>query len=127
MIGIVGIAHQPVKEITLGGRPGGTRQGHVIEKKGLVTYRWTDMSQLWAKPNLVTGRRKFSRKYGKLVKRTSEGSVICRSNFLGEGPVVLYAEPNSAVGSLGFGTELHGIANPVEVINCHTRIQVSIE
>ncbi len=118
----MGFDTQLVKEITLGGKPGGMRQGKVIEKDPLVKYRWTETSQLWPTPNLVTGRQRFYRQYGELIKRKSEGIVTCRSNFLGDGQIVLSADPDSAVGSLGFGTELRGATKSVE-INCRVEIR----
>lgn len=122
---IAGIDSQLVKEISQGGKPGGVRQGRVIEKKSPVMYTWTETSKLWPEPKLVTGRQKFYRQYGRFIKRASEGSVTCRANFIGDGEIVLKADPASAVGSLKFGTELHGTTKLVE-INCRANVKVSL-
>jgi hypothetical protein len=122
---LVGIDTQLVKEITMGGDPGRTRQGSVVENDPGSGYHWTETSQLWPMPNLVTGRRWFYRQYGRLVKRQSEGIVVCRANFIGEGKVVLEAEPGSAIEKLHFGTTLQGSTKAVE-INCQVKIQVGV-
>jgi hypothetical protein len=120
---LVGIDTQLVKQIDLGGGLGGMRTGRVVENDSGSGYHWMETNQRWPMPNLVTGRRWFYREYGKFIKRRSEGLVICRSNFLGEGQIVLEAQPESAVGGLNFGTTLRGSTKSVE-INCEVNIQV---
>jgi len=122
---LTGIDSQLVDNITLGERSVDQRQGKVIEKAPSVTYGWTETSQMWRTPNLVTGRRKFYRQYGLLIKRTSEGTVTCSSSFLGNGRVVLNASPESAIGRLQFATTLQGTAHPVEM-SCRAKIKVNI-
>jgi hypothetical protein len=89
-------------------------------------YRWTETSQLWATPNVLTGRRKFYRQYGWAIKRSSTGIVTCSSSFLGEGRVILNASPDSAIGLLQLGATLQGTVHPVEM-NCGAEIKVHIE
>jgi len=123
---LTGIDSQSVKEITLGERSGDQRAGQVIEKAPSVMYGWTETSKLSTTPKIVTGRRKFYRQYGTLIKRVSEGTVACRSNFLGVGSVVLSASPDSAIGRLQFGTTLQGAVHPVEM-SCDAEIKVHIK
>jgi hypothetical protein len=125
-LNLTGIDSQLVKEIKLGDRSGDQRLGHVIEKSPSRMYQWTETSQLWATPTVVTGRRKFYRQYGWAIKRSSTGIVTCNSSFLGEGRVILTASPASAIGLLQLGTTLPGTVHPVEM-NCHAEINVHIE
>jgi hypothetical protein len=125
-LNLTGIDSQLVKEITLGERSGDQRLGQVIEKSPSRMYQWTETSQLWATPNVVTGRRKFYRQYGWAIKRTSTGIVTCSSSFLGEGRVILNASPDSAIGLLQLGATLQGTVHPVEM-NCRAEIKVHIE
>ena len=96
----------------------------VVEQLGHVGYRWTDASRLWQVSEFVTGRRKFSREFGDLWKRRTSGIVECRSNFLGQSKVVLQADPDSAVGRLGFGPTLRGDGYLVEMPDCQALINV---
>jgi len=123
---MAGIDVQKVKRITLGGYPSGMRQGRVVEQEDPTTrYSWNDSSALWQMPNVVTGRRRFYRQYGRSLKRRSEGLVVCSSSFLGVGEIRLQVDIGSAVGRLGFGTTLKGLTNPVQVNACSVRIRVS--
>jgi len=123
---IAGIDSQLVKKITLGERLGDQRPGEVIEKLPSIAYRWTETSKLSAVPNLVTGKRKFYREYGWVIKSKSEGTVTCNSSFLGEGNVVLNPSPDSAIGRLHLGSTLEGTVHPVEM-SCHAEIKVRIK
>ena len=123
---LTGIDSQLVKEITLGERSGDQRFGQVIEKVPSVKYQWTEKSQIRKIPKVVTGRRQFYRQYGWLIKRTSVGTVTCHSKFLGDGRVMLSTSPDSAIGSLNFGTTLQGTAYPVEM-SCRADIKVHIK
>jgi hypothetical protein len=122
---LAGIDAELVEEITFGKRSGNQRQGAVIEKAPSVIYRWIETSQLLTTPKIVTGRRKFYRQYGSVINRISEGTVTCRSNFLGSGSVVLTASPDSAIGRMHFDTTLTGTAYPVEM-SCRAEIKVQI-
>jgi hypothetical protein len=122
---LVGIDVKKVRLITLGGDPGGNRQGKVIENdQPNCRYTWEEKSVLWPSPNVVTGRRWFYREYGRIVKRRSEGLVVCHSSFLGESEVSLDAGIDSEIGRLGFGMTLIGTANPVKMDHCDVNIQV---
>jgi len=123
---LAGIDSQLVKEITLGERSGDKRPGQVIERSPSMAYRWTETSKLSTMPNVVTGKRKFYREYGWVIKSISEGTVTCNSSFLGEGNVVLNPSPDSAIGRLHLGTTLEGVAHPVEM-SCHSEIKVRIK
>jgi hypothetical protein len=123
---LTGIDSQSVKEITLGERTGDQRFGQIIEKAPSVKYQWTETSQIWKIPKVVTGRRIFYRQYGWLIKRTSVGTVACRSKFLGDGRVILNMSPDSAIGRLNFGTTLQGTAHSVEM-SCRADIKVDIK
>ena len=121
---LVGVDVQRVERVSLGGKPGGIRHGMVIEREEPTTaYRWEETSTLWPSPKLLTGRRWFYREYGRLIKRRSEGLVICRSSFMGEGEIRLEADRGSAIESLGAGRTLHGATRSVE-IDCDVRIRV---
>ncbi len=122
---LVGIDVMKVKRISLGGDPGGTRHGMVIESdQPNGKYTWEEKSTLWPSPNVVTGRRWFYREYGRIVKRRSEGLVVCHSSFLGESSVRLEAGMGSEVARLDFGTTLNGTANPVKMDHCDALIRV---
>jgi hypothetical protein len=123
---LAGIDSQLVKEITLGERSGDQRPGQVIERSPSLGYRWTETSTLSTMPNIVTGKRKFYREYGWVIKSISEGTVTCNSSFLGEGNVALNTSPDSAIGRLHFGTDLKGTAHSVEM-SCHAEIKVRIK
>lgn len=123
---LTGIDNQLVDTIRLGERSVNQRQGEVIEKAPSVMYSWIETSQLWKTPYLVTGRRKFYRQYGLLIKRTSEGIVTCSSSFLGNGTVLLNVTPESTIGRLQLATTLQGTAHPVEM-SCRAEIKVHIK
>ncbi len=123
---LAGIDSQLVREITLGERSGDQRPGQVVEKYSSIGYKWTEASKIWTIPRIVTGKRKFYREYGWLIKSISEGTVTCNSTFIGEGNVVLSMSPDSAIGRMQFGTALEGIAHAVEM-SCHTEIKVRIK
>ena len=122
LFGAVGVAAQSVKKVSLGGEPGGTRSGEVVEhyspKRG---YGWTETSQLYPEPDIVTGSHRFYRTYGMLE---SAAHAVCFTHFLGDGSVSLSASSDSLVGKLGFGTSLTGFSNPVWVKHCHVRYRV---
>ena len=123
LFGIVGVAAQSVRKVSLGGDPGETRSGEVIEG-GLpdAKYNWTETSQLYPAPDIVTGSHRFFRKYG---MRESAAHAKCFTHFLGDGQVSLSATSDSAVGKLGFGTSLTGFSNPVWVKHCRVKYRVS--
>jgi hypothetical protein len=122
---LAGIDVQKVKQVSLGGDPGGIRQGMVVEQEyPTKSFSWEESSILWPSPSLVTGRRWFYRHYGRFIKRRSEGLVVCSSSFLGEGEVQLQAGDGSRICSLGFGTTLSGVTNPVKINYCNVRIRV---
>ena len=126
-LGIAGIDVQKAKRISLGGNPGGIRHGMVVEQDEPTSrYSWEEKSTLWQSPNVLTGRRWFYRQYGHIIKRRSEGLVVCNSSFLGEGEVRLDVDSGSAIGDLGFGTTLYGVMNSVEMKYCNVRIRVVI-
>jgi hypothetical protein len=121
--GLAGVSSQKVEKISLKGGPGGTRYGEVIEKAAAeAKYIWTEASQLYAKPDIVTGSHRFFKKYG---IRESSAHTICFTHFLGEGPVTLNASPYSTIAKLGFGTTLNGFSNPVWVKHCRVKYKVS--
>ena len=122
LFGLVGVAAQSVSKVSLGGDPGDTRSGEVIEADSIDNkYSWTEKSQLYSAPDIVTGSHRFYRKYG---KRESVAHAKCFTHFLGDGQVSLNASPDSAVGKLGFGTSLTGFSNPVWVKHCRVKYQV---
>jgi|GEM_PF-1497428 len=121
----VGIDVQKVKRIALGDNPGGIRHGKVIAKGNpAINYRWEEKSAVWPSADVVTGRRWFYREYGRIIRRRSEGLVVCNSSFLGNGDIRLDADMGSPIESLGLGTTLIGKTNPVEIDNCHVSIRV---
>lgn len=122
MFSIAGISNQPVWKISLEGEPGGTRCGKVIEKySSEVGYSWTETSNLYAEPEIVTGSHRVFRKQG---LKESEAHVKCFTHFLGDGQVTLNATRDSTIGKLGFGTSLTGITNPVLVKYCKVKYKV---
>jgi hypothetical protein len=124
LFGLVGVDAQSVEKVSLGGDPGGTRSGEVIETDSPeAKYTWTETSQLYAAPDIVTGSQRFYRKYG---VRESEANAKCESHFLGDAQVSLSATANSAVGKLGFGTSLTGFSNPVWVKHCRVDYRVDL-
>lgn len=122
LFSVGGIAAQSVRKVTLGGNPGNTRSGIVLEAYSpKVGYSWNETSQLYPKPDIITGSHRIYRKYG---VRESEAHVRCYTHFLGEGQVRLNASPDSAIGRLGFGTSLVGVTNPVWVKHCRVEYKV---
>jgi len=122
LFGIVGAAAQSVKQVSLGGNPGGKRAGRVIEDLSPdASYSWTETSELYPEPDVVTGSHRFYRQYG---NRESAAHATCHTHFLGEGQVNLHASPDSAVAKLGFGTCLTGFFNPVWVKHCRVDYRV---
>ncbi len=123
LFGIVGVAAQSVRKVSLGGDPGDTRSGEVTEGDSPdAKYSWTETSQLYPAPDIVTGSHRFYRKYG---MRESAAHAKCFTHFLGDGQVSLSATSDSAFGKLGFGTSLTGVSNPVWVKHCRVKYQVS--
>jgi hypothetical protein len=120
--GLAGVSSQLVNKILLGGEPGGSRSGEVIERHSPeAKYYWTETSKLYAKPDIVTGSHRFYRKYG---VRESVAHAKCITSFLGEGQVNLNASSNSTIAKLGFGTSLSGFSNPVWVKHCRIKYAV---
>lgn len=119
LLRLAGVPARTVKKVSLGGDPGGTRLGEVIEAdRPDVRYSWTETSRLYPEPDIVTGSHRFCRKDG---RREWAAHVKCFTHFLGEAQVSLNATPDSAIGKLGFGTELTGTSNPVWVKHCHVK------
>lgn len=82
MFHLVGVSSQLVKNVSVGGDAKGTRFGEVIEGDSSdAKYSWTETSQLYPAPDIVTGSRRFYRKYG---VRESAAHVRCESHFLGD-------------------------------------------
>lgn len=122
LFGLAGVDVQLVRKVSLGGDPGGTRSGEVIEGDSPdAKYNWTETSQLYPAPDIVTGSQRFYRKYG---VRESGAYAKCESHFLGDSQVSLGATTDSVVGKLGFGTSLTGFANPVWVKHCRVDYRV---
>lgn len=122
-----GIDIQRVARIAIGGKPGEIRDGQIIEDHTVgCGCSWQDHTPLWAEPRSLTGRRWFFRNYGRLLRRRSAGLVVCRSNFLGEGKVILKASEGSVVHKLGFGETLHGVSKAVEM-SCNANIRVMLQ
>ena len=120
---LAGVSSKLVEKISLGGEPGGPRYGEVIEKNSTGDkYTWTENSQLYSKPDIVTGSHRFFKKYG---SRESAAHTKCFTHFLGEGNVTLNASPESTIAKLGFGTTLTGFSNPVWVKHCRVKYKVS--
>lgn len=121
--GLAGVDARLVRRISLGGDPGNTRSGEVIEGySSEAKYSWTETSQLYTKPDIVTGSHRFYRKYG---VRQSTAHAKCFTHFLGDGQVGLTASNDSMIGKLGFGTSLTGFSNPVWVKHCRVKYRVS--
>jgi len=126
LLSLAGLDVQKVRCISLGGPPGGVRIGNVIERGSqLAKYTWEETSTIWPSPHILTGRRRFYREYGHTLKRRSEGLVVCKSVFLGDGKVILEAHHSSALGQLGVRTPLQGATNPVEMEYCSVHIRVA--
>ncbi len=122
LFGIGRIAAQSIREVSLGGDPGSTRSGKVIESYSPeIKYHWTETSKLYPEPDIVTGSHRIYRKYG---MRESEAHVRCFTHFLGDGQVSLNASIDSAIGKLEFGTSLEGFTNPVWVKHCRVDYKV---
>ena len=123
LFGLVGVSSQLVRKVSVGGDASGTRFGEVIEGDSPnAKYSWTETSQLYPTPDIVTGSQRFYRKYG---VRESAAHAKCESHFLGDGQVSLSATSDSAVAKLGLGTSLSGVSNPVWVKHCRVKYQVS--
>ncbi len=122
LIALMGVDTQLVQEVSLGGDPGGTRSGEVIEGSSPVAnYHWIETSALYPQADVVTGSQRFYRTYG---VRESAAVAKCESHFLGDAQVTLNAEPGSQVGKLGFGASLTGFSNPVWVEHCRVDYRV---
>lgn len=122
LFGLVGVQAQKVRRVSLGGDPGDTRHGQVIEgNPSSAKYNWMETSKLYPKPEIVTGSHRFYRKYG---KRESEAHAKCFTHFLGDGQVTLKATSDSAIAKLGFGNSLAGFSNPVWVKHCRVKYRV---
>ena len=122
MFCLAGVDAQRVKSVSLGGELGGTRSGEVVEGSPAdARYTWTETSQLYPEPDIVTGSQRFYRKYG---VHESSAHAKCESHFLGDSQVSLHATSDSAVGKLGFGTLLIGFSNPVWVKHCRVQYRV---
>jgi len=122
LFGLVGIDAQFVEKVSVGGDPRGARHGEVTEMSSPeVKYTWTETSQLYPAPDIVTGSQRFYRVYG---ARESEAYARCESHFLGDAEVSLNASADSVIGKLGFGTSLTGFSNPVWVKHCRVDYRV---
>lgn len=125
MFKLAGVSAQYVRTISLGGAPGGTRSGEVHESKTAGgDYHWTETSQLYPQPDIITGSHRFYRAYG---SRESEAHAQCFTHFLADAQVELVASPDSTVGKLGFGGTLAGFSNPVWVKHCHVSYCVKLK
>lgn len=120
LFGVAGAPAQRVVRVSLGTRVGRTRSGEVRERAS-TGYRWTEVSDLYDEPDVVTGSHRFYRRYGKWE---SEAHARCFTHFLGAGTVQLDATADSSVASLGFGTSLTGVSNPVWFRHCHVNYRV---
>ena len=120
---LVGIDTQHVSSITYSDRKGGLQKGAIVENSKGTKFGWTEKSELWPASKVVTGRRWFYREYGENMGTQSRGLVTCKAAFLGEGQIDLQADVNSSIGVLGFGTELQGTSNVVN-IDCDVNITV---
>jgi len=122
MFKMAGVSAQFVQKISLGGECGGRRSGAVLENTSPdVEYHWTETSQLFPEPDIITGSHRFYRNYG---WRESEAHASCFTHFLGDAHVELEAIPSSTVGRLGFGSQLTGFSNPVWVKHCRVEYRV---
>lgn len=122
MFGVAGIATQSVQEVSLGGVPGSSRSGKVVEGNSPEEgYSWTEYSQLYPEPDIITGSHRIYRKCG---IREAEAHISCFTHFLGDGQVSLNTSPNSTISKLGFGTSLKGLTNPVWVKHCRVEYKV---
>ncbi len=119
---LAGVSSKRINKVSLGGEPGGTRLGEVIERSSpRISYSWTEESQLYTMPDIVTGSHRFYRKYG---IRESVAHAKCFTYFLGDAQVKLEASPDSTIAKLGFGTSLTGFSNPVWVKHCRVDYKV---
>ena len=120
---LAGVDSLLIKKVSFNGATDGTRTGEVIEKNSPeAKHYWTETSQLYPTPDIVTGSQRFYRKYG---VRESAAHAKCISHFLGDSQVSLNAATDSVVGKLGFGTSFTGFSNPVWVKHCRVKYQVS--
>lgn len=118
----VGVPAQHVGQITLGGDPGGTRSGAVVERHVPdMGYQWTETSVLYPAPDIITGSHRF---YWQQGIRETEAHARCFTHFLGDARVELHADPESAVGRLDFGLDLTGFSSPVWFKHCHIAYRV---
>lgn len=121
---LAGIDVQLVQRIEVTGRPGDHRCLRVIEQGNpAIGYSWEVFGNLWEHSKTLTGRRWFYRDYGRRIKRASEGLVVCRSTFFGDGNVRLFADRGSVIERLGFGRELPGALQFVTT-ECDCEIRV---
>lgn len=122
LFGLVGVSAQSVRRVSLGGGAGTTRHGEVLEGPSAdASYRWMEVSTLYPEPDIVTGSQCFFRKAG---IRESMARARCESHFLGDGQVSLSVGPGSVLRSLGFGSSLKGVSNPVFVKRCRVNYRV---
>lgn len=120
LFGVAGAPAQLVERVSLGTRVGRSRPGAVRETT-TAGYRWTEVAELYDRPDVVTGSHRFYRRYGRWE---SEAHARCFTHFLGEGTVRLEASDDSSIASLGFGTSLTGFSNPVWFRHCHVEYHV---
>jgi hypothetical protein len=122
-----GIDTQWVPYITNGGPAADIRQGKVIEScLPWIQYAWTENSQLWESPVIVTGRQRFFRNYGLCGEISSEAVVTCKSHFLGDSTVVLDAGLWSQVRDLNLGNPIYGTTHPVTMDYCDASFTVKL-
>ncbi len=123
LFGFAGVDARKVRKISLGGDAGITRSGEVVEGHSHeAKYSWTETSQLYTEPDIVTGSHRFYRQYG---VRQSTAHAKCFTHFLGDGQVRLNASNNTMIGKLGFGTSFTGFSNPVWVKHCRIKYRVN--
>jgi hypothetical protein len=118
-----GISIMPVERIVLGPLADGIRQGEVVEDARGTRYAWRETSEAWPEARVLTGRRRFLSEYGTLAPRSSEGVVVCKSGFLGQGQLDVHADVASTPGRLARGAPLSGPVSRVEM-SCSARIRV---
>jgi len=120
---LAGVDSLLIKKVSFNGSPDGTQSGEVIEKNSPeAKHYWTETSQFYPTPDIVTGSQRFYRKYG---VRESKAHAKCISHFLGDSQVSLSTTNDSVVGKLGFGLSLTGFSNSVWVKHCRVKYQVS--
>jgi len=121
----IGVDRQSVEAISLGGRPGQQRSGHVLENSATgAGYSCVETTPAWPTPRLTTGRRWFYHEHGRLLPRRAVGHVVCRAGFLGEGQIELHATHDALPSRLGLGTQLHGTTHTVQM-HCRVTIRVA--